>query len=316
MNEYKNRQNENNSKRKMPGKPEVPFIKAKPMPGKPEVPAFQAKVIPPIRRNVVEAIVNKEEVTPSDDHLEGKNPILEALRANRTINKIWLAPGDGKRADPTISRIMTMAKEAGVPILEVPRTTLDRMSETRNHQGIIAQTASHEYVEIDDMIRIAEEKKEPPFLLMLDELKDAYNLGSVLRIADAAGVHGVIIPKHRSIGLDSVVAKASSGAIEYVPVARVVNLSRTIKDLKDKGFWVFGTDADAKTTYDHADFRGPLLLVIGSEGEGISRMIRENCDVLVSIPMSGKVNSLNAAVAAGVVVYEARKQRQQIIKTE
>lgn len=302
MNDYKNRYNEHNSK--------------KPMPGKPEIPAFQEKVNPPQRRNVIEAVMNREEATPSDDHLEGKNPILEAFRANRTINKIWLAPNDGKRADPTISRIMAMAKEAGVPILEVPRSTLDRMSETRNHQGIIAQTASHEYVEIDDMIRIAEEKNEPPFLLMLDELKDAYNLGSVLRIADAAGVHGVIIPKHRSIGLDSVVAKASSGAIEYVPVARVVNLSRTIKDLKDKGFWIFGTDAEAPMSYDHADFRGPLLLVIGSEGEGISRMIRENCDVLVSIPMSGKVNSLNAAVAAGVVVYEARKQRTQKIKSE
>lgn len=300
MSDYKNRQNGQNSR--------------KPMPGKPELPAFEAKVNPPQRHSVVESMMNREEAAPSEDRLEGKNPILEAFRANRAINKIWLAPNDGKRADPIISRIMSLAKEAGVPILEVPRSTLDRMSETRNHQGIIAQTASHEYVEVEDMIRIAEEKNEPPFLLMLDELKDAYNLGSVLRIADAAGVHGVIIPKHRSIGLDSVVAKASSGAIEYVPVARVVNLSRTIKDLKDKGFWVFGTDAEAPVSYDRADYRGPLLLVIGSEGEGISRMIRENCDVLVCIPMSGKVNSLNAAVAAGVVVYEARKQRTQTNK--
>lgn len=302
MGNFKNGPNEQNSPRKFPGKPDVP--------------SFQAKKMPPKQRNIVDVVLSKEEVTPSDDHLEGKNPILEALRAKRTINKIWLAPNDGKRADPVISRIMTMAKEAGVPILEVPRTTLDRMSETRNHQGIIAQTASHEYVEIDEMIRIAQEKNEAPFLVMLDELKDAYNLGSVLRIADAAGVHGVIIPRHRSIGLDSVVAKASSGAIEYVPVARVVNLSRTIKDLKEQGFWVFGTDADAQMTYDHADYRGPLLLVIGSEGEGISRMIRENCDVLVSIPMSGKVNSLNAAVAAGVVVFEAKKQRQSISKPD
>lgn len=302
MSNFRNGPNEQNSPRKFPGKPEVP--------------SFQVMKMPPKQRNIVDAVLNKEEVTPSDDHLEGKNPILEAFRANRTINKIWLAPNDGKRADPVISRIMTMAKEAGVPILEVPRTTLDRMSETRNHQGIIAQTASHEYVEIDEMIRITQEKNEAPFLVMLDELKDAYNLGSVLRIADAAGVHGVIIPRHRSIGLDSVVAKASSGAIEYVPVARVVNLSRTIKDLKDQGFWVFGTDAGAQMTYDHADYRGPLLLVIGSEGEGISRMIRESCDVLVSIPMSGKVNSLNAAVAAGVVVFEAKKQRQPISKPD
>lgn len=247
----------------------------------------------------------------SEDRLEGKNPVMEAFRAKRTINKLWVASADGKRFDPTIMKILAMAREAGVPILEVPRTTLDRMADTQNHQGVIAQTASHEYVEVAEMIQSAQEKGEEPFLLMLDELKDAYNLGSILRIADAAGIHGVIIPRHRSIGLDAMVAKASSGAIEYVPVARVANLSRTIAELKTKGFWVFGTDSEAKTTYDKADFSGPLLLIIGSEGEGIGRMIRQKCDVLVSIPMAGEVNSLNAAVATGVVVFEAIKKRNE-----
>jgi 23S rRNA (guanosine2251-2'-O)-methyltransferase len=254
-------------------------------------------------------VSDPQEYTASADRLEGKNPVLEALRAGRTMNKLWVAKLDGGRVDPTVARIVSMAKDRGVFVHEVPRLTLDQMSETHNHQGVIAQVASHDYVEIDQIIKSARDKGEAPFLLMLDELKDAYNLGSILRIADAAGVHGVIIPKHRSIGLDSMVAKASAGAIEYVPVAKVTNLSQTISALKEDGFWVAGTDAEGTVSYNKADLKGALLIVIGSEGEGMAKNIRDKCDFLLSIPMSGSVNSLNAAVAAGIVVFEAQRQR-------
>jgi len=255
---------------------------------------------------------DQTERTGSPDRLEGRNPVLEALRAGRAMNKLWVAKLDGGRVDPIVSRIVAMARERNVLIMEVPRITLDQMSETHNHQGVIANVASHDYVELDDIIQRAKEKGEAPLLLLLDELKDAYNLGSILRIADAAGVHGVIIPKHRSIGLDSLVAKASSGAIEYVPVARVTNLSQTISTLKEDGFWVAGTDAEGTIPYNKADLKGPLLIVIGSEGEGMNKNIREKCDFLLYIPMSGNVNSLNAAVAAGIVVFEAQRQRTAV----
>lgn len=253
-----------------------------------------------------------QENEPTDDRIEGRNPVLEAMRAGRTINKLYVAKRtDNARPDPTLARIINMAKDLRIPIMEVPKINLDDMSQTHNHQGVIAQAASHEYVEIDDMLRIAEEKGEAPLLLILDELKDAYNLGSILRIADAAGVTGVIIPQHRSIGLDSMVAKASAGAIEYVPVARVTNLSRTILELKEKGFWIAGTDADGTNQYFDDVWSGPMAIVIGSEGEGMNKNIREKCDFLLSIPMAGSVNSLNAAVAAGIVVFEAVRQRRK-----
>lgn len=247
----------------------------------------------------------------ANDRLEGKNPVLEAFRAGRTINKLWVVAQDTKKQDPIISKIISMAKMAQTPVLEVPKTTLDRMASTNAHQGVIAQTASHEYVEVDAIIEAAKEKGEEPLIIALDGLKDSYNLGSVLRIADAAGVHGVIIPKHRSIGLDAMVAKASAGAIEHVPVARVNNLSRTLIELKEQGFWVYGADAEGQTTYDKADYKGSAVIVIGSEGEGISANISDKCDILVTIPMSGEVNSLNAAVATGIIVFEAQKNRRK-----
>ncbi len=251
------------------------------------------------------------ENTPTDDRIEGRNPVLEAIRSGREINKLYvLKLQDGARPDPVLARIINLAKEKKVPIMEVPRQNLDNMSQTRNHQGVIAQVASHEYVDIDEILQKAQDKGEAPLLLALDELKDAYNLGSILRIADAAGVHGVIIPQHRSIGLDSMVAKASAGAIEYVPVARVNNLSRTLLELKDKGFWVAGTDAEGTNLYSDDVWSGPMVIVIGSEGEGMSKNIKDKCDYLLSIPMAGSVNSLNAAVAAGIVVFEAVKQRR------
>ncbi len=245
----------------------------------------------------------------SSDQLEGRNPVLEALKAGRTVNKLWLLKSDSGAYDPTIKYIISLAREKNIPIAEVPKAALEQMAITRNHQGIIAQIAAHDYVEIDDILSLARDRGEAPFLLMLDELKDAYNLGSILRIADCAGVHGVIIPKHRSVGLDSQVARASAGAIEHVPVARVTNLSSTILELKKEGFWVAGTDAEGRTAYYSADLKGPLLIVIGSEGEGISKNIKDKCDFLLSIPMQGKVNSLNAAVATGIVVFEAKRQR-------
>ena len=255
--------------------------------------------------------VSEEQKTPSADRLEGRNSVLEALKAGREINKLWVLDTQGK-PDPILVRILESAQKKKIPVVRTKREALDRMSETHNHQGVIAAVASHEYVSVDDMIAKAEEAGRHPFFVVLDELKDAYNLGSVLRIADAAGVDGVIIPKHRSIGLDSVVAKASAGAIEYVPVARVTNIAATLRELKEKhGFWVFGTDADAQTDYDKADYKGSIAIVIGSEGEGMRDVVKKECDFLLSIPMAGNVNSLNAAVAAGIVIYEAVKGRRE-----
>lgn len=252
-----------------------------------------------------------ENMTPTDDRLEGRNAVLEALNAGREINKLWvLESKDKKKPDQLLSRILSEASKKKIPVIRARREALDRMSQTHNHQGVIAAVASHEYVSVDDMILRAEQKGKKPFLIVLDELKDGYNLGSVLRIADAAGADGVIIPKHRSIGLDSVVAKASAGALEYVPVARVTNIASTLRELKeDRGFWIYGTAAEGTTPYDKADYKGNIAIVIGSEGEGMRDIVRKECDFLLSIPMAGSVNSLNAAVAAGIVVFEAVKGR-------
>ena len=266
----------------------------------------------PMSGNGARKNADQEAPAPTADRIEGRNPVLEAMRAGRTFNKLFIAQRqENARPDPTLARIINMAKDLRIPVMEVPKANLDDMSQTHNHQGVIAQVASHEYVEIDEMLDAAAEKGEAPLLLILDELKDAYNLGSILRIADAAGVHGVIIPQHRSIGLDSMVAKASAGAIEYVPVARVTNLSRTILELKEKGFWIAGTDAEGTNNYYDDVWSGPMAIVIGSEGEGMSKNIRDKCDYLLSIPMAGSVNSLNAAVAAGIVVFEAMKHRRK-----
>ena len=249
---------------------------------------------------------------PTTDRLEGRNAVTEALNAGREINKLWiLEPSGGQRLDPGLAKILDEANKRKIVVIRSPRNVLDRMSQTHNHQGVIAAVASHEYVEIDDILKKAESEGRQPLLVLLDEIKDAYNLGSVLRIADAAGVDGVVIPKHRSIGLDSVVAKASAGAIEYVPVARVTNIAQTLRELKEKnGFWVCGTAAEGSTPYDKADYKGALAIVIGSEGEGMRDSVQKECDFLLSIPMAGTVNSLNAAVAAGIVVFEAVKGRR------
>ena len=253
-----------------------------------------------------------DNVNASLDKIEGKNAVFEALRSGREINKLWvLNPAEGSHLDSSLAAILSLANDRKIAVMRVPRQSLDRISTTHNHQGVIAAVASHEYVEVSDIINVAKEADHAPLIVILDGLKDAYNLGSLLRISDAAGVDGIIIPKHRSIGLDSLVAKASAGAIEYVPVARVTNIAQTIRDLKDQGIWVCGTDASATTMYDKADYSGSMAIVIGSEGEGMRSLVRESCDFLVSIPMGGHVNSLNAAVAAGIVIFEATKKRKE-----
>ena len=279
----------------------------------PPTPTFVRKVAKdlPIESAVSIDTPEEENLEPeagSPDRLEGRNPIQEALKAGRTFNKLWVAKRDGK-PDLILARIVAQAREAGAVIMEVERKTLDQMSETKAHQGVIAQVAAHEYVELDDLLASIKEKGETPFLVMLDELQDGYNLGSVLRIADAAGVHGVIIPERRSVGLDSTVAKASAGAIEHVPVCRVGNLTQTVLKLKEQGFWVAGADSEGTQDYHKIDWTGSMLVMIGSEGEGIGKQLLKHCDFLVSIPMKGQVNSLNAAVAAGIIVFEAAAQR-------
>ena len=251
-------------------------------------------------------------------YIEGRNSVLEALSSGRDINKMWiLEPAEGQKLDRDLSAILREAKERKIVVSRVSRNVLNKMSTTGNHQGVIAQVASHDYVDIDDVLDAAFEKSNAPILLALDELKDSFNLASLLRISDAAGVDGIIIPKHRSIALNSIVSKLSAGAIEYVPVARVTNLSQTLRDLKDKhGFWVCGTDMEGYVDYDKADYSGPLVIVVGSEGDGMRKNIRQCCDFTVNIPMTGHVNSLNAAVATGIIVFEAVKYRRDKAKAD
>lgn len=242
------------------------------------------------------------------DRLEGRNPVLEALRSGRSINRILVSKGE---KEGSIKHIIALAKQKHIVIQEVDRSRLDAMSETRAHQGIIAFAAAKDYVSVDDILKTAADSGRPPFIVILDEITDPNNLGSILRTSNAAGVHGVIIPKRRAIGLTSAVSKASAGAIEYVPVARVTNLVQTIEYLKKQNIWVVGTDAAADRPYFDHDLTGGIALVIGSEGEGMSRLVREACDFTVSIPMAGEISSLNAAVAGAVVLYEIVRQREE-----
>lgn len=256
---------------------------------------------------------DKDNSRIDSSYIEGRNSVNEALKADREINKIWLLkPADGRRLEPDLAKILNAANEKKIVVVRVARQALDKMSTTGNHQGVIAQVASHEYVDIRDIVSKVEEEGRAPLLLALDEIKDPFNFASLLRISDSAGVDGIIIPKHRSIALDSVVSKLSAGAIEYIPVARVTNLAQTLRELKeDHGFWVCGTDMEGSVPYDEADYSGPLVIVVGSEGDGMRKGIRSECDFMVHIPMYGHVNSLNAAVATGIIVYEAVKCRNK-----
>ena len=247
----------------------------------------------------------EERVLP-DDVLIGRNAVTEALKAGRAINKIMVADGD---REGSIHEIVALAKERGIVTQVVERGKIESVAGGLRHQGVMAYVAPVAYAELEDILKAAEEKGEAPFLLLLDELEDPHNLGALLRTADATGVHGVLIPKRRSVPLTATVAKTSAGAIEYVPVARIGNIAQTLKKLKDKGFWVAGADMDGSQNYNEADLTGALVLVVGSEGKGMSRLTKEACDFIVKMPMVGKINSLNASVAGSILMYESMRQR-------
>lgn len=242
-----------------------------------------------------------------EDKVEGRNSVLELLKSNRDVNKIWVSRGE---KHGSIHQIIAMAKEQGIVIVEVDKTKLDMMSETQNHQGVIAAVPPFNYCEVEDILEDAKNKKEDAFVLLLDGIEDPHNLGSIIRTAETAGVHGIIIPKRRGVAVNSTVSKTSAGAVEHMKIARVNNLTQTIQMLKEKGIWIIGTDMDADKMYYEQDLTGPICMVIGSEGFGMSRLVKENTDILIKIPMKGKISSLNASVSAGIVVYEAVKQRK------
>lgn len=245
----------------------------------------------------------------SEEWIGGKNPVLEALRSKHPMNKIWIAEQSTKGA---VREIIELAKAENIVVQFVPRAKLDRLAGEITHQGVLASVSAYTYANLETLFQRADQRGEPPFFILLDELEDPHNLGSILRTADATGAHGVIIPKRRSAGLTATVAKTSAGAIEYVPVARVTNLAQTIDELKERGVWIVGTDARADQDYRQAPFDLPLALVIGSEGKGISRLILKKCDFTVKLPLEGRVTSLNASVAAAVLMYEIHRRRHPL----
>ena len=242
----------------------------------------------------------------ADGIIEGRNAVIEALRSGENIDKIYLAKGE---TDKTLGHIASRAREKGIVVVEADRRKLDGMSRTHAHQGVIALAAMREYVSVQSLLDAAAEKGEAPLLLVCDEISDPHNLGAILRTAECAGAHGVIIPKRRSAGLTAIVGKTSAGAVSYMPVARVANLPATLEELKKKGVWVYGTTAEGTTSLYDADLKGPAAIVIGSEGSGMGRLVREKCDFLVSIPMKGHISSLNASAAAAILLYEAVRRR-------
>ena len=237
--------------------------------------------------------------------IEGRNAVLEAFRSGKTVDKLFVLDGC---QDGPVKTITREAKKQNTIIHYVAKERLDQLSETGKHQGVIAYAAAYEYAEVEDMLKLAEEKGEPPFLFILDGIEDPHNLGAIIRTANLAGAHGVIIPKRRAVGLTSTVAKTSAGALNYTPVAKVTNISATIEELKERGLWFVCADMGGESMY-RLDLKGPIGLVIGNEGEGVSRLVREKCDFIASIPMKGDIDSLNASVAAGVLAYEIVRQR-------
>lgn len=243
-----------------------------------------------------------------DDVLVGRNAVTEALKSGRGINKLWIASGD---REGSVAEIAALAKERRIVVQYVERAKIEALAGGHRHQGVLAYVAPVPYAELEDILKAAEVKGEAPFLVLLDELEDPHNLGALLRTADATGVHGILIPKRRSVSLNATVAKTSAGAVEYVPVARIGNIVQTLKKLKEKGFWVAGADMDGEKAYYEADLTGPLVLVVGSEGKGMSRLTKEACDFIVRMPMVGRINSLNASVAGSILMYESMRQRLQ-----
>ena len=242
------------------------------------------------------------------DIVEGRNAVLELLDSDRDINKIFVQSGE---RHGSINKIIAIAKENKVVVTEVEKSKLDFMSKTKNHQGVIAVVPPFNYCEVEDILEYAKSKNEDVFILILDGIEDPHNLGSIIRTAETAGVHGIIIPKRRTVTVNSTVAKVSAGAVEHMKIARVNNITDTIRKLKENGLWIIGTDGSATTLYYNQDLKGDIAIVIGSEGFGMSRLVKENTDMLVKIPMKGKVTSLNASVSAGIVMYEAVKQRNK-----
>ncbi len=240
--------------------------------------------------------------------IEGRNAVLEALRAGKTIDKLFVLEGC---QDGPVRSITREARKHDTIINYVAKERLDQISETGKHQGVIAFAAAYEYAQVEDMLALAEEKGEPPFLLFLDNIEDPHNLGAIIRTANLAGAHGVVIPKRRAVGLTATVAKTSAGALNYTPVAKVTNLGQTIEELKNRGMWFACADMNGEVMY-RLDLKGPIGLVIGNEGEGVSRLVKEKCDFVASIPMKGEIDSLNASVAAGVLAYEIVRQRMGV----
>ncbi len=252
--------------------------------------------------------MKEHEIRPEAEGLiEGRNAVAETLRSGAPIDKLYIAKGE---TDRTLGRIAAAARKSGVVVVEADRRKLDAMSVTHSHQGVIAIAAAQAYASVEDILQKAAERGESPLLVVCDEISDPHNLGAIIRTAECAGAHGVIIPKRRSAGLTAVVAKTSAGAVSYMPVARVPNIPALLKDLKKQGIWVFGTAAGGSVALYEADLRGPAAIVIGSEGDGMGRLVGENCDFQVSIPMKGRINSLNASAAAAILLYEALRQRR------
>jgi len=243
------------------------------------------------------------------DTIEGRNPVIEALRSGRRVSRILLAGEAGRHG--AIAEILALARAGNVPVEYVPRPAIDRESTTTAHQGVIAFAPAREYVTLEDLLDVSREKNEPPLYCVLDGIEDPQNLGSILRTAEGSGVHGVVIRSRRAVGLTAAVARASAGAVEYVPVARVPNIAQAIVSLKKNGVWAFGIDRSGAADYTRVDFRLPAAIVIGSEGGGLSELVRKRCDVLASIPMRGRITSLNASVAAAIAMYEALNQRRR-----
>ena len=239
--------------------------------------------------------------------IEGRNAVLEAFRSGRTIDKVFMLDGC---QDGPVRTIVREAKKHGAILNFVEKERLAQIPQTGKHQGVIAYAAAYEYAEVDDMLKLAEERGEDPFLILLDGIEDPHNLGAIIRTANIAGAHGVIIPKRRAVGLTAVVAKTSAGALNYTPVAKVTNLAKTMDELKKKGLWFACADMDGETMY-RLNLTGPIGLVIGSEGEGVSRLVKEKCDFVAGIPMKGEINSLNASVAGGILAYEVVRQRME-----
>ena len=241
-----------------------------------------------------------------DDQIEGRNAVLELLESDKDINKIYITKGELKGS---INKIIAIANEKKVIIVQKDKKQMDMMAQSENYQGVIAVVPPYEYVEVEDILDVAKERNEDPFILILDGIEDTHNLGAIIRTAETAGVHGIIIPKRRAAQVNSTVSKVASGALAYMKIARVNNITDTITKLKDKGVWVCGTAIDAEKYYYYQNLTGPIAIVIGNEGKGMGELVKRNCDFLVKIPMKGKVTSLNASVSTGIIVYEAVKQR-------